>query len=103
LLAVEVRAAFSRARFSASGSWFGSFVFGSTAVTIVVRPTKRRDVVDVAVGVVAGDAAIQPDDLIDAEIIVKGLLQLLAAHAGIALLDLAQQAFLGGEQCALRR
>ena len=56
------------------------------------------NVVHVAVRVVAGDAATQPDHLIDAEIIVKGALQLLAAHAGIALLHLAQQAFFGGEQ-----
>ena len=32
---------------------------------------------------------------------MEGLLQLLAAHAGIALLDFAQQAFLGGEQNSL--
>jgi hypothetical protein len=58
------------------------------------------DVVDVAVGIVAGDAAIEPDHLIDAEKIVKGLLQLRAADAGIALLYLAEQALLGGEQNA---
>ncbi len=30
------------------------------------------DVVDVAVGVVAGGAAVEPDDLIDAEVVVEG-------------------------------
>ena len=62
------------------------------------RPHEASDVVDVAVGVVAGDAAIEPDDLIDAQEVMKGLFQLVAAHAGIALLHLAQQALLGGEQ-----
>ena len=65
-----------------------------------VRVHEPRDVVDVAVRVVAGDAAVQPEHLIDAEIVVEGLLQLLAADAGIALLHRAQQAFFRGEQQA---
>ena len=96
-----MRAAFRRARFSASGSWLGSVVSGSTAVRMVSGATKRRDVVDVAVGVVAGDAAAEPEDLVDAQIVVKDPLQLLAAHAGVALLHFAQQALLGGEQHSL--
>ena len=36
------------------------------------------DVVDVAVGVVARAASVEPDDLLDAEVVVKGLLLLLA-------------------------
>ncbi len=99
----SVRAALRRSRFSASGSWFGSLVSGSTAVTIVAGADEAGDVVDVAVGVVAGNAAAEPDHLIDAEVIVKDLLQLLAADAGIALLHLAQQALFGGEQNAVRR
>ena len=61
---------------------------------------KARNVVDVPMRVVPKDASIEPDHLIDAEIVVKGLLQLLAAHAGIALLHFAKQALLGGEQNA---
>ena len=54
-----------------------------------------------AVGVVAGNAAAEPNHLIDAEIIGENALQLLTAQAGIALLHFAQQAFFGGEQSAL--
>src|SRR5579863_6894270 len=61
---------------------------------------EARDVVDMAVGVVAGDATAEPDDLIDAEVVVERALELLAAHAGIALLDVAEQAFFRGEQSA---
>ncbi len=67
------------------------------------RADEAGDVVDVAVGVVSGDAAVEPEHLIDAEVVVKGLFQLLAADAGVALLDLAEQTLLGGEQRALRR
>ncbi len=94
----RVRAALSRARFSLSGAWLGSLAFGSTAATIVVGADETRNVVHVAVGVVAGDAAIEPNDLIDAEKIRENLLQLLAAHARVALLHLAQQTFLGRQQ-----
>ena len=38
------------------------------------------EVVDVAVGVVAGDAAVEPEDLVDAEVVVEGLLELLAGR-----------------------
>ncbi len=51
--------------------------------------------------VIADDAAAEPQDLIDAEVVVKRALKLLAAHAGIALLHFAQQALFGGEQSAL--
>jgi hypothetical protein len=61
------------------------------------------DVVDVAVGIVAHDSAIEPDGLVDTEIVVKDALKLLAADARIALLHLAQMALFGGEQrpCAV--
>ena len=39
------------------------------------RPNEAGDVVDVAMRVVAGDAAIEPNHLVDAEKIVKDLLQ----------------------------
>ena len=76
-------------------------MFGSTAVTIVDGADEAGDVVDVAVGVVAGDSAPQPDHLLDAEIVVECLLELLAANAGIALLHFAEQAFFGRQQDAL--
>jgi len=62
---------------------------------------EARDVVDVAVRVVASDAAVEPENLIDAEKIVEGLFELGAADAGVALLHFAQQTLLGGEQDAL--
>src|SRR5208283_255377 len=61
-------------------------------------PGEARNVVHVAVGIVAGNAAAQPNDLIDAEIIGESALQLRAAQAGVALLHFAQKAFFGGEQ-----
>ena len=36
------------------------------------------DVVDVAVGVVAGAAFVEPEDLFDAEVVVEGLLEIMA-------------------------
>ncbi len=53
-----------------------------------------------AVGVVAGDATSEPDDLPDAEIVREQPLQLLASGTGIACLHFAEQTFLGGEQSA---
>ncbi len=52
------------------------------------------DVVDVAVGVVAGAALVEPESFFDAQIIVEGLLEVFAgfgfvAEAGVAFLDLA--------------
>jgi len=46
-------------------------------------------IVDVAVGVVAGDAPAQPDDIAYAQVISKNLLQLRTLKTGIAALDLA--------------
>src|SRR5271157_807273 len=59
---------------------------------------EARDVVHVAVSVVASDAAAQPDDLADAEIVGKYLLELSTGRAGIARLDVAEQALLRGEE-----
>lgn len=56
------------------------------------------DVVDVSVGVVAGGAAVEPDGLVDAEVVMEGLLDLLLRDAGVALLDLGEEALFGGEE-----
>ena len=98
--------AIQRARSFEPGQIFGErLVVGIARVGLDGSDNRRRadeagDVVHVAVGIVAGDAAIEPEHLIDAEIIVKDLLQLLAADAGIALLHLAEQALFRGEQDA---
>ena len=57
-----------------------------------VLANEAYDVVDVAVRVVAGAAAIEPEDLLDAEIIGEGLFELRARCAGIALLDFLRRA-----------
>ncbi len=64
------------------------------------RSDEARDVVDVAVRVVAGNAALQPDDLLDAKIIGKNFFHVLARESRVALLHIAEQAFFGGDQCA---
>jgi len=61
------------------------------------------DVVDVAVGVVAGAALVEPENLFDAEVVVEGLLEVLAgfgfgAQAGVALLNFGEEALFGGEE-----
>ncbi len=48
--------------------------------------------------VVAGRATVEPENLVDAEVVVEGLLDLLARDAGVALLDLGEEALLGGEE-----
>ena len=53
-----------------------------------------------AVRVVAGDSAAQPDDVADAQIVGEDSLQGRAIQAGVAGLDLAEQAFLGRQQRA---
>ncbi len=91
-------------------------VFGEGEVVLVVGVgfdggedgvfgDEAGDVVDVAVGVVAGAAAVEPDGLVDAEVVVEGLLEVLAgfvfvAEAGVALLDFGEEALFGGEEDA---
>jgi hypothetical protein len=58
------------------------------------------DIVDVAVGVVASAAAMEPESLGDAEVVVEGLLELLARDAGVALLDFGEEAFFRGDENA---
>src|SRR5437868_15478253 len=63
-----------------------------------LRGHKARDVVNVAVGIVAGDAALQPNYISDAEVLVQGRFDLLARKPGVALLHISEQAFLGGDE-----
>jgi hypothetical protein len=53
------------------------------------------DVVNVAVRVVTGDAAAEPEHLLDAEIVGEYLLVVALLEARVAVLDLAQQALFG--------
>ena len=64
-------------------------VFGEGEVVLVVGvgldggedgvfADEAGDVVDVAVGVVAGAAAVEPDGLVDAEVVVEGFFEVLA-------------------------
>ena len=71
----------------------------------LVFADEAGDVVDVAVGVVAGAAAVEPEGLVDAEVVVEGLFEVLAgfvfvAEAGVALLDFGEEALFGGEEDA---
>src|ERR1700761_4798416 len=61
------------------------------------------DVVYVSVSVIARAAAVEPDGLVDAEVVVEGLLQLFARDAWVALLHFGQEALFGGEEdpCAV--
>jgi hypothetical protein len=56
------------------------------------------EVVDVAVGVVARDAAVEPDGALDAEPAFEEGFVLFAGEAGVALLDGAEEALFGGEE-----
>ena len=58
------------------------------------------EVVDVAVRVVAEDAAAEPDRVRRAEVVGENFFVVFARHAGVALLHLAEQAFFGGEDGA---
>jgi hypothetical protein len=61
------------------------------------------DVVDVAVGVVAGAALVEPEDFFDAEVGLKGLFEVFSgfgfgAEAGVAFLNFGEEALLSGEE-----
>ena len=61
-------------------------------------PDEAADVVHVAVGVVAGDAAAQPDHVRGAQDVPQDLLVLAPSEARVADLDLGiEQALLGGD------
>ena len=69
----------------------------------MARGDEARQVVDVAVRVVAGDAAAEPDHLRIAQVVGEHALDAVAAEPGVARLDVGEQALLGGEQRALGR
>jgi hypothetical protein len=62
------------------------------------RGHEARDVVHVTVGVIAGDAAVQPEDLSDSQVIGEQLLILLAVQLRVARLHRAEKTLLGGQQ-----
>ncbi len=65
-----------------------------------VARDEAGQVVDVAVGVVADDAASQPDGVRRAQIIGESFFVVDSRHVRIAFLHFAEQAFFGGENCA---
>jgi len=66
----------------------------------LVLGDEAGDVIDVAVGVVSGTATMEPDGLLDAEMLTEGSLQLLTGDTGVALLDLRQEALFCGDKGA---
>ena len=78
----------------------GSSARGSTTVTTVSRIDEPGQVVDVAVRVVAGDAPAQPDHVADAEVVGEDPFDARPVEPRVACLNVAQQAFLGGQQGA---
>ena len=60
------------------------------------------DVVDVAVGIVAGAAAVQPEGVLDTEVVAEGLLEKARVWAssprpGLRCWTSEEQAFFGGD------
>src|SRR6266849_647348 len=66
-----------------------------------VRRDEASEIIDVAVGVVAGDAGAEPDHVLDSQIIRENLFVVGSLHGGIAWLDLAKQALFGSQKSAL--
>ena len=64
------------------------------------RSDKPRQVVNVAVRVVANNTPSQPHDVANPEIVCEDPLDAQAVEPGVAGLGFAEQAFLGDEQCA---
>ena len=93
------RSVSSRRRFAASGAWFGSARFGSTTVTTVSRRDEAREVVDVAVGVVALDAVAEPEDLARRRSVSRST-RSMSARVSVRVAVRVQQALLGREQRA---
>ncbi len=60
------------------------------------RTNKAGQVVNMAVRIVAGDAAVEPQDFFDAKIISQHFFQILPGQTGITLLKRTEQAFLRG-------
>ena len=62
-----------------------------------VGADEAGDVIDVSVGIVAGDAAVEPDYFADPQVVGEDGFEAAAVEAGIARLLATQQALLGGE------
>ena len=75
--------------------FFGAWLDNSYDGSCVYKP---RQVVDVAMSVVALDAPPKPNNMAGPEVISEDLLDARAIESGVAGLDLAEQAFLGREQ-----
>ena len=60
-----------------------------------VRPHESRDVIDVAMRVVAVDTASEPDNVVDTEEVCENLLDPIAIKRWVAGLGFAEQAFFG--------
>src|SRR5262245_57080967 len=65
------------------------------------RRDEAREVVDVATRVVARDAAFEPENLVDPELLGEHLLRALVAELGVSRLASVEQTLFGGEQRAL--
>src|SRR5207248_1854255 len=65
-----------------------------------IRRDKTRDVVHVSVRIVADDAALQPNYVGDAEIIMQGTFNLVTRKPRVALLHVTEQAFFGRDECS---
>ena len=62
---------------------------------------EASDVVYVAVRIVSGNTAIEPENMIDAKKIVEHLFQIGTAQAGVALLHFAKEALFGSDEDTL--
>ena len=65
-----------------------------------MRGDEAGEVVDVAVGVITGDATAEPDSVLSAQIVGENFFVIFARHAGVALLHFAEETFFGGEDGA---
>ena len=75
------------AGFPASGSWLASLRIRLDHGDDRARPDEARQIVDVAVRVVADDAVAEPENFVDPKVVRDSVCSdLLACHAGIALL-----------------
>src|SRR5208282_6873734 len=63
-----------------------------------VGSDEAGDVIDVAVSVVAGDTAIEPDDRLRTKIVGKELFISRAVHGRVALLSGREKALLSGDE-----
>jgi len=100
LLAILIAGSLQAAQVSAQGGVVHIFGVGLDHSDDRALPDEARKIVDVAVSVVAEDAASQPNGVRRAEVVGEGLLVVNPGHVGIALLLFAKQAFFGGEDCA---